>query len=338
MIIALLLGGISTERNISLISGRAVTNVLRQLGHTVHPVDPASGLLSDAELDAATAAPVSEEWLANADHTRIARLAAIPEIQQADIVYNVLHGKYGEDGYVQAILDLHNIKYTGSGMLASSIAMDKAMSKMLFAVGGIPTPHWVTVKPDQANDEQVLSEVRRELGTHLVVKPNDQGSTVGMTIISSGVLEDLSAAIHLAAKYSNTILIEQYIAGRELTVAVLGNDALPVIEIVPQDGYYDYQHKYTKGETEYFCPADISEEVRDHVMNLAVTAHHILGCKAISRVDFRLTEDNMPICLEVNTSPGFTELSLFPKAAREAGIEFGPLCEEIIRLSLEGEA
>lgn len=335
MNIALLLGGLSPERNISLISGRAVTKALRALGHTVHPIDPASGLLSDADLEQATAAPVSSEWLAAADHTCIARLASIAEIKNADIVYNVLHGRYGEDGYVQAILDLHGIKYTGSGMIASAVAMDKAMSKMLFAVGGIPTPHWVTVKPDQATDEQVLNEIRRELGGTIVVKPNDQGSTVGMTIVSSGVLEDISEAITNAAAYSETILIEQYIAGRELTVAVLGNDALPVIEIAPQDGFYDYQHKYTKGETQYYCPADISEEVRDHIMNLAVTAHHILGCKAISRVDFRLNEDNIPVCLEVNTSPGFTELSLFPMAAREAGIEFGPLCEEIIRLSQE---
>lgn len=335
MNIALLLGGLSPERNISLISGRAVTKALRAMGHTVHPIDPASGLLSDADLEQATAAPVSSEWLATADHTSIARLASIAEIKNADIVYNVLHGKYGEDGYVQAILDLHGIKYTGSGMIASAVAMDKAMSKMLFAVGGIPTPHWVTVKPDQATDEQVLNEVRRELGSTIVVKPNDQGSTVGMTIVSSGVLEDISEAITKAAAYSETILIEQYIPGRELTVAVLGNDALPVIEIAPQDGFYDYQHKYTKGETQYYCPADISEEVRDHIMNLAVTAHQILGCKAISRVDFRLNEDNIPVCLEVNTSPGFTELSLFPMAAREAGIEFGPLCEEIIRLSQE---
>lgn len=334
MIIALLLGGLSPERNISLISGRAVTRALRELGHTVHPVDPATGLLTDADLEAATAQPVSDELLAAADHSAVARLASIPQIREADVVFNVLHGRYGEDGYVQSILDLHGIKYTGSGMLSSAVAMDKAMSKMLFQVGGIPTPHWVTVRPDQANDLQVLEEIRKELGTAIVVKPNDQGSTVGMTIVTSGVLDDISAAIADAGKYSETILIEQYIRGRELTVAVLGDEALPVIEIVPQDGFYDYKHKYTKGQTEYFCPADISEEVRDHVMNLAVTAHHVLGCKAISRVDFRLTEDNIPVCLEVNTSPGFTELSLVPMAAREAGIEFGPLCEEIIRLSI----
>ncbi len=335
MNIALLLGGISTERNISMISGRAVTKALRGLGHTVTPIDPASGILTDAELEAATAAPVSDEWLRSADPTRILQLPTIAQVREADVVYNVLHGKYGEDGYIQSILDIHGIRYTGSGMLASAVAMDKVMSKMLFQVGGIPTPHWVTVKPSQARNEQVLEEIRREIPGAIVVKPNDQGSTVGMTIVESGILDEVSAAIQLAGKYSDTILIEQYIPGRELTVAVLGEEALPVIEIIPHEGFYDYTHKYTKGQTEYQCPADISEEVRDHIMNLAVTAHHILGCKAISRVDFRLTEDNMPVCLEVNTSPGFTELSLVPMAAREAGIEFGPLCEEIIRLSTE---
>jgi D-alanine-D-alanine ligase len=336
MTIALLLGGISPERNISLLSGRAVTKALRELGHTVYPIDPATGLLKDADLAAATAAPVSEAWLAAAKPERIAELPTLPEIREASIVFNVLHGKYGEDGYVQSILDLHGIKYTGSGMLASAVAMDKAMSKMLFQVAGIPTPYWVTVRPDQATDDNVLEEIRREINGSMVVKPNDQGSTVGMSIVHSGVLEDISAAIIEAGRYSETILVERFIEGRELTVAVLGNDALPIVEIIPNDGFYDYTHKYTKGQTEYECPANLSEDVRDHVMNLAVTAHQVLGCKTISRVDFRLTEENVPVCLEVNTSPGFTELSLVPMAAREAGIEFGPLCEEIIRLSLEG--
>lgn len=337
MTIALLLGGISPERNISLISGRAVLKALRSMGHTVYPIDPVVGLLTDEQIQNATAEPVTDEWLASADPTAIARLVDIPQLREADLVYTVLHGKYGEDGYVQSVLDLQHIRYTGSGMLASALAMDKVMSKMLFQVAGIPTPHWVTVTPNQATDIQVLTEIRKELGSKMVVKPNDQGSTVGMTIVQDGVIDELSKAIEVAGRYSDTILIEQYIPGRELTVSVLGTDALPVVEIVPHDGFYDYQHKYTKGQTEYFCPADISEEVRDHIMNLAVAAHQILDCKVISRVDFRLTPDNVPVCLEVNTSPGFTELSLFPMAAREAGIEFGALCEEIIRLSTEGK-
>ncbi len=335
MKIAVLLGGHSPERNISLLSGRAVIKALRENGHIVTPVDPALGILSDEYIANATAAPLTREELASYSISSIVKLPDIKEIREADIVFTVLHGKYGEDGYVQSILDLHGIRYTGSGMTASAVAMDKTLSKMLFQVGGIPTPQWVTVTPNQARDLGVLAEVRRELPGSVVVKPNDQGSTVGMTIVHSGDLDDISRAIELAGEYSSTVLIEAYIAGRELTVAVLGNEALPVIEIETHDGYYDYQHKYTKGQTDYHCPADISEEVRDHVMNLAVAAHQIIGCTAVSRVDFRLNEDNIPVCLELNTSPGFTELSLVPMAARAAGVEFGALCEEIIHLSTE---
>ncbi len=336
MNIVVLLGGHSPERNISLLSGRAVVGALRTLGHTVTPYDPALGIVTDEALAQATSAPVDAALLQSLDIKKIMELPLAPELQRADVVFNVLHGRYGEDGYVQAVLDLHSIPYTGSGMLASATAMDKALSKMLFQVGGIPTPHWVTTTPDQASNIEMISEIRKELNGPIVVKPNNQGSTVGMTIVHSGIVEDIADAIRLAGQFSDLVLLERYVPGRELTVAVLGGDALPVIEIVADDGYYDYQHKYTKGKTQYFCPADLSEEVRDHVMSLAVVAHNVLGCKAISRVDFRLTDENIPVCLEVNTSPGFTELSLVPMAAREAGIEFGTLCEEIIRLSTEG--
>jgi len=250
-----------------------------------------------------------------------------------DLVFILLHGRFGEDGYVQSLLDLRGIPYTGSTMLASAAAMDKGLSKMLFQVAGIPTPFWVSVRPDQADDTDLLAEVRKEINGPMVVKPNDQGSTVGMTILQQATDEELSAAIRLAGQFTELILVERYIPGREITVAVLGNNSLPIIEIVPKDGYYDYANKYTQGKTEYFCPAELSEEVQNHVQNLAIAAHNILGCRAYSRVDFRLTEDNMPYCLEVNTIPGFTETSLVPMAARAAGIEFGDLCEEIIALS-----
>ena len=256
-----------------------------------------------------------------------------PLFDGVDIVFMGLHGRYGEDGYVQALLDLRGIPYTGSGMLSSAMCMDKTVSKMMFQISGIPTPHWVSVTPEQADDLEILAEVQRELRGPVVVKPNDQGSTVGMSVIETGVVEDLAKAVRLAAKFSSSILVERYIPGRELTVAVLGGEALPIIEIEPKAGFYDYANKYTKGCTEYHCPADLSEEVMNHVQELAVTAHAVLGCRAYSRIDFRLTEEHMPFCLEVNTLPGFTETSLVPMAARQAGIEFGDLCEEIIRLS-----
>ncbi len=336
MNIAVLLGGISPERNISFLSGRAAVFALRERGHSVIALDPSRGvhaIVSDDELRAATAVEVTETELAGFSPLKMMECFTSALFDGIDLVFILLHGRFGEDGYVQSLLDLRGIPYTGSTMLASAAAMDKGLSKMLFQVAGIPTPFWVSVRPDQADDTDLLAEVRKEINGPMVVKPNDQGSTVGMTILQQATDEELSAAIRLAGQFTELILVERYIPGRELTVAVLGNTSLPIIEIVPKDGYYDYANKYTQGKTEYFCPAELSEEVQNHVQNLAIAAHNILGCRAYSRVDFRLTEDNMPYCLEVNTIPGFTETSLVPMAARAAGIEFGDLCEEIIALS-----
>ncbi len=336
MNIAVLLGGLSPERNISYLSGRAAVTALRERGHSVVAIDPArgaNGAVSDEELKAATANEVTAEELASFSPLRLMECITSAQFDNIDLVFILLHGQYGEDGYVQSLLDLRGIPYTGSTMLASAAAMDKGLSKMLFQVAGIPTPYWVSVTPEQADDADLLNEVIKEINGPMVIKPNDQGSTVGMTILQRVSEEDLATAVRLAGQFTTSILIERYIPGRELTVAVLGNEALPIIEIEPKEGYYDYANKYTKGKTEYHCPADLSEEVRDHVQNLAVAAHHILGCRAYSRIDFRLTEDNIPYCLEVNTIPGFTETSLVPMAARAAGIEFAELCEEIIRLS-----
>jgi len=338
MKIVVLLGGISPERNISLLSGRAFTFALRERGHTVTAVDPsrgAEGVVTDDYLRAATAREVTAEELASFEPRRLVECIQSSLFDNVDIVFIGLHGRYGEDGYIQSLLDLRGIPYTGSGMLASAIAMDKAMSKLLFATAGIPSAHWVTVDPTDAENVTLLMEVLQELRGSLVVKPNDQGSTVGMTILEQPTVESLREAILTAGRFSKLALIERYIAGRELTVPVLGGEALPIIEIIPHDGYYDYANKYTKGRTDYECPAALSEEVQNHVQNLAVAAHGILGCRAYSRVDFRLNEENMPFCLEVNTLPGCTETSLVPMAARQAGIEFGDLLEEIIRLSLE---
>lgn len=336
MKIAVLLGGLSPERNISLLSGRAVASALSEMGHDVIAIDPlkgANGIVSTNELEQATASEITDEELATFSPLHLIECITSSQFDGVDAVFIVLHGRYGEDGYVQSLLDMRGIPYTGSTMLASAAAMDKGLSKMLFQVAGIPTPHWVTVTPEQATDEELLAEVVKELNGPMVVKPNDQGSTVGMTILDTNDTTALGEAIAFAGRYSNTILVERYIPGRELTVAVLGSDALPIIEIEPKQGYYDYKNKYTKGQTEYHCPADVSEEVQNHVQNLAVTAHHVLGCKAYSRVDFRLTDENIPYCLEVNTIPGFTETSLVPMAARASGIEFGSLCDEILRLS-----
>lgn len=339
MKIAVLLGGISAERSISVLSGRAFVFALRERGHDVVAIDPslgANGVIDDATLRAATAYEVTAEELAAYSPQKLVECIQSSLFDNVDLVFIGLHGKYGEDGYVQALLDLRGIPYTGSAMLASAMAMDKATSKLMFSVAGIPNAPWVTVDPVEADNDVMLTQVMSDLKGSLVVKPNDQGSTVGMTILHGPTLESLREAIQLAGTFSKIVLIEQYIGGRELTVPVLGSEALPIIEIVPHEGYYDFTNKYTKGRTEYLCPAPLSEEVQHHVSNLAIAAHDILGCKAYSRVDFRLNDENMPFCLEVNTLPGCTETSLVPMSARQAGIEFGDLLEEIIRLSING--
>lgn len=336
MKIAVLLGGLSPERNISLLSGRAAVFALRERGHSVIALDPLRGNgepLTDEELRAATAREVTDEERAQFDPAKLLACVTSSHLDDVDAVFILLHGQFGEDGYVQSLLDMRGIPYTGSQMLASATAMDKGLSKMLFQVAGIPTAQWATVTPDQHNDVELLDSIINEIKGGLVVKPNDQGSTVGMTILHTPTSDDLAAAIKLAGKFSSTILVERFVPGRELTVPVLGAEALPIIEIEPKAGYYDFENKYTKGRTEYHCPADLSEEVEEHVKNLAVAAHNVLGCRAYSRVDFRLTEDLMPVCLEVNTIPGFTETSLLPMAARQNGIEFGELCEAIMRES-----
>jgi len=336
MKIAVLLGGLSPERNISLLSGRAATFALRERGHSVIAIDPLRGdglPLTDDELRAASPREVTEQERAQFTPSKLLACITSSHLDDVDAVFILLHGQYGEDGYVQSLLDMRGIPYTGSQMLASATAIDKGLSKMLFQVAGIPTAQWVTVTPDQHGDVDLMDAIIEEINGGLVVKPNDQGSTVGMTILHNPIADELSAAIALAGGFSSTILIERFIPGRELTVPVIGGQALPIIEIEPKAGYYDFENKYTKGRTEYHCPADLTEEVEEHVKNLAVAAHNVLGCRAYSRVDFRLTEDLMPVCLEVNTIPGFTETSLLPMAAKENGMEFGELCEAIMRES-----
>ncbi|MEN9282308.1 MAG: D-alanine--D-alanine ligase [Bacteroidota bacterium] len=336
MKLVVLLGGISPERNISLLSGRAAVFALRDLGHDVRAIDPLRGAgapLTDDELHAATAREVTQSELEAFDPAKLLECIASAHFEGVDGVFILLHGKYGEDGYVQSLLELRGIPYTGSTMLASATAMDKGLSKVLFQSAGIPTAPWVNITHDQFDDEGLFESILHELPGRLVVKPNDQGSTVGMTIVDEPDVASLQRAARLAGAFTSSVMVEAYVPGRELTVAVLGDEALPVIEIIPKEGYYDFENKYVKGKTEYHCPADISDVVEEHVKNLAVAAHNVLACRAYSRVDFRLTDEGMPYCLEVNTIPGFTSTSLVPMAAREAGVEFPELCEEILRRS-----
>ncbi|MFP4527589.1 MAG: D-alanine--D-alanine ligase [Candidatus Kapaibacterium sp.] len=336
MKIAVLFGGISPERNVSIAGGRAVVDALRSKGHDVLAIDPAygaDGLRNGEELATISQIP-DEEMLAGFSPRRLIECVNSPLFDDVDVAFLVLHGKWGEDGTIQSLLKMRGIPFTGSQVKASSLAMDKISSKMMFLSAGIPTPQWATLRKEYIDDYDILEELRSEIGPEMVIKPNDQGSTIGITIIRDGNLDDINEGIRKAFKYSDRALAEKFIEGRELTVSVVGDTVLPVIEIIPEEGYYDYEHKYTKGKTEYVCPAEITDDVTEFIQGMADTAYNVLGCEGFGRVDFRLDEEGQPFCLEVNTIPGFTATSLVPMASRTAGTEFPELCEKIINLAL----
>jgi D-alanine-D-alanine ligase len=337
MNIALLTGGLSSEREVSLSSGRGILKGLRNLGYNVTVIDPIFGK-EVVEEEIVFKDKVSKEY-PTLDKIRLLQKESSRKLMDClnsdlfndiDLVFIGLHGKYGEDGKIQTLLELRGLKYTGSGIQSSSVAMDKDISKVIFEKNNIPTPDWIAVtKKDVVN----YSECVERFGIPLVIKPNDEGSTVGLTIAKSK--EEFTAGLETAFNYSEKILIEKYIKGRELTVSIVDGAAYPVIEIVPKEGFYDYEHKYSKGMSDYICPAIIDKEVADKASQLALHAYKSLSCKVYARVDFLLTEDNRLYCLEVNTLPGMTELSLVPKAAKAVGIDFDKLLEKIIDSSLK---
>ena len=336
MKIAVIFGGISPERNVSIAGGKSVIEALREKGHEVIPVDPAfgaEGYMNGKEIIVSETA-VTDEELAKFSPRSYIECINSDIFDDIDVAFLVLHGQYGEDGLIQSLLELRGVPYTGSKVRASSTAIDKSASKMMFSAAGLLTPSWTIAKEEDADNYDLLADVRSDIGNRLVVKPNDQGSTIGISMILDGNLDDISAAIKEAAKYSDRIIIEQYIEGREITVGIVGREALPVIEIIPESGFYDYKHKYSKGHTEYVCPAEIPEDISDFVRDQTQTAYLVLGCSGFGRADFRLDEDGRPWIMEMNTIPGFTSTSLVPKAAKELGYEFGDLCEMIINEAL----
>ncbi len=334
MNIAVLLGGTSPERHVSMASGRGVAEALISRGHAVTLYDVALGAdarvgFDDLVLPGQTAP--SDADLSGFDNEAIIRaVLALPK--DIDVAFLALHGSPGEDGTVQALLELRNIPYTGSGVLASALTLDKAMSKRVMQDAGVPTPDWFSLPAGTATIDDLTERVDMHTAYPVVVKPNDGGSTVGMTIVhdASGLIE----AYRRAGHYASTVLFESYIPGRELTVTILGSESLPIVEIVPRSGFYDYTSKYTTGMTEYICPAELPRAVEEEVRELARRVHVALGCRGYSRVDFRLDDDRTPFCLEANTLPGMTATSLVPKAARAAGVDFAGLCERIIELAL----
>jgi len=303
--IGVLMGGPSSEREVSLKSGEAVYQSLRAQGQEVVAIDIKT-----------------DDWWEN---HKIIQEADI------DIAFIALHGNFGEDGQIQTILEQMNISYTGSGPIASRLAMDKILSRRIFQDKDISVPRYVVL--NEKVDREHLCIISQGLQLPLVVKPATQGSSIGLSIIETE--EQLKQAAEHAFIFGDRIIIEEYIPGREITVGILGDSALPVIEIVPQNKFYDYEAKYKPGKSNYVVPADLPVQVSVKAQSIAQAAHTHLGCSGFSRVDMRLSTDNIPYVLEVNSIPGLTSTSLLPKAAKVAGIDFAQLCMRILRLAYE---
>ena len=332
MNITVLMGGTSSERNVSLASGIRIVQALRGNGHKVIALDPARGVISEAEQrelatgKVGTEPPSLEALSKFAEGTFLPNLTSMKEIKDADVAFLALHGGQGEDGTIQALLDMAHVKYTGSGHLSSALAMDKDLSKKLFRVADVKTADWLMAP---ATTEQIEGM----LGLPVIVKPSKQGSTVGLTLVKKR--SDLPGAIEEALKYDDEVMIERFVPGRELTVGVLGDVALPVGEIISKHEIYDYECKYTAGMATEEFPAKISPEATERVQKQALAAFKSLKLKGYARIDFRLTTEGEFYCLEANTLPGMTELSLIPQGAAAMGIGFPELCERIVKLALE---
>ncbi len=346
MNIIVLAGGLSTERDVSFVTGGEVAKALRKNGHHVILLDVFMGY-SDKEEDlngifersqevGAQVAGISGtapdlEAVKKSRRDQSASLFGpnvIALCRMADIVFLALHGENGEDGRIQAAFDLYGIKYTGAGYLGSALAMDKQLAKRLFTANQIPTPSGFSMKKDLGDRNY------EKAGCFLpcVVKPCRGGSSVGVSIVRTE--QEFQKALEEAFRWENEVLVEDYIKGREFSVGVIDFEALPVIEIAPVEGFYDYKNKYAAGSTVETCPADLPEELAKKMQHYAQEAAKALGLATYSRMDFLLDEENRIYCLEANTLPGMTPTSLLPQEARAAGIDFVQLCERIIQISL----
>ena len=340
MKIAVLCGGLSNERDVSISTGTGAARALRALGHQVVLMDLFLGYPRPFA-DASEVFTVREELgsAAIGDHSpdldEVRAMRPDPECivgpnvlticRAADIVFLALHGEEGENGKVQALLDLHGIPYTGSGYLGSAIAMNKALSKMLLRENGIATPQSVTLQ---------RGDTAPGIALPCVVKPCSGGSSVGTSIVRTA--DELDAALALAFRYEAKVLIETYISGRELTVGVMDGRAMPVIEIIPKSGFYDYKNKYLAGATDEICPAQIGPEATARVQRLAERVYAALMIDVYCRCDFLWdTAADEIYCLEANTLPGMTPTSLIPQMAAAEGMDYGALCEQIIAVSMK---
>lgn len=295
--VGVLMGGKSAEREVSLNSGRAVLAALQRQGVDAHAFDPATRSLGD---------------LAMAEFDR---------------VFIALHGRYGEDGCIQGALELMDLPYTGSGVMASAIGMDKWRTKLLWQASGLPTPDWAML--DAHSD---FAAIERQLGLPVFVKPAREGSSIGMTKVKQP--GTLRAAYDKAAEFDSLVLAEKFIDGGEYTCAVLGDQTLPMIRLIPKNEFYDYEAKYLRDDTQYLCPCDLSPEQETAIQALSLKAFNVVGCRGWGRVDVMLDAGGNPYLLEINTSPGMTDHSLVPMSARVAGVDFDALCLSILEKTL----
>jgi D-alanine-D-alanine ligase len=308
--IAVLLGGVNSEREVSVESGLRIAEALVSLGKDVTPVfyeGDTSSLISS--------------------------------LNGYDLVFNALHGGDGEDGTLQQVFEDKGIKYTGSGPHASLLAMDKHLSKELMLEIEVPTPSWARVQLEKGSDlphpgdHPELSAFLADHSFPLVVKPNSEGSTVGLTVVY--MLEDIAGALLIAREFGSSVIIEEYIPGRELTAAILDQEPLPLVEIVPKHQTYDYECKYSDGMSDYFVPAELSAGTTAKIQEAALRVYQHLGCRHYARIDFRLNPEGAFFCLECNTLPGMTTHSLVPMAANAVGLTFNQLVEKIMILAIQ---
>jgi len=299
--IGVLLGGLSSEREVSLASGNAIVKALREKGY--HPV------AIDVGRDAA--GKIQEHGI--------------------EAAFIALHGRLGEDGAIQGMLEVMGIPYTGSGILASALGMNKTVSKQVFRSQGLLVGPYEVIYDGDAGKVGAITE---QIRFPVVIKPHAEGSSVGVSLVFNK--EQVAPAVELAFKYGNEILVEKFIKGKEVQVGILGDRALGAIEIVPKSAFYDYRAKYEKGMSDHFFPARVPEAVYRRALEAGLSAHRSIGCRGYSRVDFIIDESGAPYILEVNTLPGMTATSLLPEIAKGAGISFPDLVEEILRLAVSG--
>lgn len=332
MRVTVLTGGATPERAVAFAGAAQVVTALRGRGHDVHVVDLATGLLSEAEeqrllvLEVGTTPPAIGDLAAREREMLAEGLAGLATVRGADVLFLVLHGGAGEGGILQAVLEAIGVPYTGSGPLGSALAVDKDLSKRLFRAAGIPVADWIMTPPPIKP-----GALKRALGLPMIVKPSKQGSTLGLSLVKRE--QDVTAAIAEAARWDDEVMVEAFIPGRELTVGVLGDEALPPGEIIPRHELFDYECKYTPGMSEEVFPAKIGSRIARRLQELALSAHRAVKLGGYSRIDFRVTPDGDIFCLEANNLPGLTRTSLYPQGARAAGMDYAEMCERICRLA-----